>query len=256
MKNVICLIIILLCVIAYKNYIRNYKLYFEKIKTTKTTEQDCRRLAQKFNEGAKNIQNFFLPQTTIKFRKKNISVRLNCVVAFEKEKRFRLIVENFLKIKELDLGSNSSVFWYWSKQMRPSNLCFSSHENINKANLKAEFDPTWMMECMNLKEIDEKKCLFSQNTITQKLNNGSMIIVFDSNEKKIKSKFLYDAYGFLVANVEYNEYVDGFPRIINLNWLREDTSIQFDLHEAVLNAKIPDNYWKMPNTYPQINIGE
>ncbi len=178
-------------------------------------------------------------------------------IRYEKDKKFRMIIKGLLG-KELDLGSNESIFWFWAKRSDEKGLFFARHEDYLKTRLKTPFNPIWIMHSLGVDEIDEKNGFFIENGIIQNSKDAlgreiSTTYSIDENGRmgKIQTSTLD---GKLLISVLYNEYQGEFPKEIMYHWHEENRTMKIIFKNpreiGVSNLKL----WEMPDLRPQIDM--
>ena len=103
----------------------------ENVQKSKTIEE--------VNLINKNINNIFSKDVIVVAKKGKISIRLKGEIYFEKPKNFRFVLNSILG-KELDIGSNKNVFWYWSKRDKEKGLHYTTHDKMKDSRLKSIFN--------------------------------------------------------------------------------------------------------------------
>ena len=81
------------------------------------------------------------------------SLRANLML--ERPRNFRLRAQ--LLGPELDVGSNSELFWFWAKQNPRPAVYFARHDQFAQSQLRQQLpiDPVWMMEALGIVTLDE-----------------------------------------------------------------------------------------------------
>lgn len=218
------------------------------------------------NQELGKIKSIYCPKTNIAFKQGNgPKFRVNGELAAEKTKNFRLIVTHRLTGKEMDLGSNDRLFWFWNKRMKPPYLHFSTHENLNKTNLKAVLNPLWLMESFGIFPIEfaeaeiskHKKYWFVKNKKASNLGDEvTYVTLIDPEYKRVIGRYLYNKKEELFASAEYQEFYGCLPTIATFIWYDEQISLEINLQEFKINEGIDQKYWSMPSYENPINIGE
>lgn len=81
------------------------------------------------------------------------SLRANLMV--ERPRNLRLRAQ--LLGPELDVGSNSELFWFWAKQNPRPAIYFARHDQFAQSQLRQQLpiDPVWMMEALGIVTLDD-----------------------------------------------------------------------------------------------------
>lgn len=210
------------------------------------------------------IRSVYYPEMKLKV-KKDVSVSLDATMAYEKEKRFRMICSSFFG-KETDIGSNDEKFWFWSKRMDPPILYYAKHEDTHKSRLRKPFHPTWMRETVGVDEINTEKVYIEQDGDKWKIFqerisiNGRPIVhmTLIDNEKTL-GRYLYTPNGDLVISAEikafYHKQGHIVPKLVHIYWAEEDVAIQWVLDRPQVNTSINLRMWKMPNMRRSRDLG-
>lgn len=188
---------------------------------------------------------------------------------YEKDKNFRLVL-NSLFGKELDIGSNSHLFWYWAKRSTEKALYFSPHEHIKNTRLKEPVNPLFLKTVLLLDKIptQNSKVFKSENYIfieweTESINyDKKLTCCLKLNKKNYKpcNMMLKDPNNKLIAeiivqNVFLHEQVY-LPQNIKILWPEENIEMTWDLKDMEINTNINALYWNMPNYGKRIDISK
>ena len=215
------------------------------------------------NKRNLNIKSFYCKKASVKNWQDGKSFNLNAEIWFEKPAKFRMFLTSFLG-KEIDLGSNEEVFWFWSKRSDPRALHWAEHKDYYKTRLKTPFNPLWIMESFGLKKISlkDKKITESDNRIiiSQKTINASgkpiiKIVLIDKTTGKFVGLLVTDIYANPITSSEVIEYDGKFPTAILYNWYEEDAMMLIRFGDVQINTHIDSDTWKLPNINPKINMG-
>ena len=183
---------------------------------------------------------------------------LNGTIDFERDKNLRMIQSSFLG-KELDIGSNNDIFWFWSRRMRPSKLYFSKHENAFQSGLRTPFDPQWIMEVIGMKDINIKNCtILHKNKMwhiaEKRINTEQKVVVkvtlIDESKMAVVGHYIYDTYGNMLVSAEITEFYQTHPIVvpkqIKTTWFEEDVSNTWELKNPRINVMIDPRIWVIP----------
>lgn len=231
---------------------------------TKINKQEISYTINKINNRNEKIRTIscFLRTTSQMSYKR--PVKLNGSINYEKEKKFRLILNSFIG-KELDIGSNNNVFWFWSNRMQKPGLYWSTYENFTKTRLKTPFNPLWLSHCLGINTIT-----YTNNTtidllkdklrVINAIKNGNnedvvTITYIDYKKSIITGHGIYDSKGILEASSEIQKFNDeGLPEVISFMWYKEQASMIWHLSEIKTNVSINDKTWNLPRIMPMIDM--
>lgn len=217
-------------------------------------------IVDKINKKNEKTRTLIVKSMPVKIKSGTMSFRLNADLFHEKDKFFRLIVSSKLTGKEMDLGSNKDLFWFWSKRINPPSLYFAKHEDLWKTNLKTPLNPKLMIESLNIGIIDQKKItahkeddsylyLYEKGTVA---NGDDCIIVtiIDKIIEKVYARKLLDVNSNLIVNTIYN------GNNVFIEWKDENASMQWDMTNKEINGQIPDVIWKLPDYKTKVDMGQ
>ena len=219
---------------------------------------------KEINKRSSEIKSIFISEMPILLQQGKITAKVYGEMAMDKEKKFRLKVTHRITGKEMDIGSNDTHFWFWSKRMRPSALNYAKHEDLNKTMLRTALNPSWMMESMNISEIDTKNIEIAefknfiaiiQPRVSATKEKVTITTLIDPVEKLVVGRYLYNQEGKLIASTEYRDFFNLFPRKIIIIWYEENVTLNWDLSKIKTNVKVDPKFWNMPETIKKINIG-
>ena len=267
MKKIFLIIILSLGAIylftkkATPNYLDLHSKVLEEI--PKEKEHEILKIIKKINENNLKINNLFVENVSIKLKQK-ISLNVSGTMAFQRNKNFRMnIFSNFGK--ELDIGSNDSHFWFWSKGMNPPTLYYANHDNLKRTLLKNPLNPNWLLESLTLMELNTENIEIGKFknlwVILQKrkgISNENMTIatLIDPINERITGNYLYNSDGKMVASSEILGFYDKIPKRIFIIWYEEGITMEWTLNNPQINSKINSNLFLIPNIYPKINMGD
>jgi len=181
---------------------------------------------------------------------------------YNKDRDLRLKISSLFG-KEMDIGSNSTMFWFWSKRMRPSELNYSSYANMGNTGLKTPFNPLWLKGILGFDRIETKDIKISEHNglieIGRKERNIlgdeiDRITVIDKTRQLILAHFLYED-DKLVASSEIIEMRNGYPYKILISWNEEGIAMLWTFNSPEINGTISESQFLMPNITPKIDIG-
>ena len=243
----------------YKNKKNNHQeINLPQIENKNSTPKNI-PVVSKINEKNAKIKSVLIKSMPIKINNGGITFRLNGDLAHEKEKNFRFIATSKLTGREMDLGSNKDIFWFWSKRINPPALYFAKHEELSKTNLKTPLNPSWMIESLNVGLIDQKKIHGFTETdiylhIFEKRQSATgeectFMTTINKLSENICSRKLTDSYGKIITSTTYNEH------ITIIEWKDENVVMEWDTKGRQLNVDLPESMWKLPDYKKKINMG-
>jgi hypothetical protein len=233
----------------------------------KASNQQIIATINAINARNAKLRNFICDNVDIKYNQK-IRVHITGTIAMEKEKKFRMKVRSIAG-QELDLGSNDTHFWFWSKRMNPPVLHYAKHEDLGKSMLKTPLNPGWMMGSLNLGTIDTTGAevfRYGQHygvLAPKTAANGENVTVFtliDPQKQAVIGHYLYGANGKLQASSEVKSHqnINGFivPKEMFIIWYSEGVSLEWTLNNPRINTTINPSNWIMPTMRGAIDMGQ
>lgn len=217
-------------------------------------------LIDKINDKNNRIYNIYVKQMPIWLTINNITFKARGELAHQKDKLFRLHINTIITGKEMDLGSNNDIFWFWSKRMEPSYLYYSRHENISKTNLKTPLNPMWMIESLNFNLIDK-------GTIQAMIEKNEMYYIYQnrtsaSGEPIILITILDPKSESVIGRLMLNQIKENIVTITYKNksmktiWHNEAISMEWDMSSICYNTELPGKLWILPDYKNKFDIGK
>jgi hypothetical protein len=217
------------------------------------------------NEENSKIKNIYTDDMSILFKQGNMTAKVYGELALEKEKNFRLNIYHRITGKEIDVGSNKTNFWFWSKRMKPPALYYALHEELDKTMLRTALNPIWMMESLNIDSINVENieiAKFKENwaiiqpRISAMGENVEAVILINPIKKIVVGRYLYNQDGKLIVSTEYQNFKKNIPQKILIMWYEEKIILDLDLSKIQINVNINSNLWVMPNLKNKIDMGK
>lgn len=179
----------------------------------------------------------------------------------EKPKNFRLLV--YRSDKEMDLGSNDTCFWYWTKKHK-NNIFFGNYSDYPNIDLKATLNPLWIMESLGLHEIEnfenfetDKYFIYSQK-ITIKNEKIKRIIFIQKDINAIVGSYVLDEKDSIISSVEILEFYESknfyIPKNILVLWPEENIKMEWQFENIKLNNPMEKTLWDRPILELETNL--
>lgn len=217
------------------------------------------------NDRSSKIQSLYIAEMPIRLQQGNMTAKVYGELAMEKEKNFRLKVTHRLTGREMDIGSNSSYFWFWSKRMTPPALHYAKHEDLDKTMLRTALNPAWMMESLNVSPVDTENIEIGKFkdfwAAIQPRTSGTgekvtVVTLIHPTQKVVVGRYLYNQDGKLIASTEYQDFSGVIPRKILIMWYEEGITLDWDLSGVQTNVGINQQFWVMPDMRNKIDMGK
>jgi hypothetical protein len=194
-------------------------------------------------------------------------VTVSARLAIESPRSFRLTAESPLGEPEVDLGSNQSEFWFWSRRSEQKYMFVAYHdqESIDKRNFPIPFQPDWIMEVFGVMPID------AENVTAQPGPYGSRTVLLiadrlspqgrpvrkitkvDACHGIVLEHALYDEQGQLIASARMSHPVRDLrtqavlPSQIDLDWPNAKMGLTMWIQHPEVNPRhIPEKVWQRP----------
>jgi len=223
-------------------------------------DKEVIKLVERLNAQNQKISSIQVLDMPMRVSSDGMTYKLMGNLSYKKDKYFRLKVHHRLTGMELDIGSNDSEFWFWSKRMQPPALYFSKHENLAKTNLKSVFNPLWMMESLNIGVTDVKK-------ITKTLKKGNLYYTYENRTSAIGDPVtqitVYDAVSMVIVgrslidedgkSVITTAYTDSK---VNTLWHEENVRMEWDFSDKQVNCVTESGLFVMPDYKKKIDLSK
>jgi hypothetical protein len=198
--------------------------------------------------------------------------------AYQRPCNFRLRAETGISGPELDLGSNTELFWFWVKRSQPAALYFCRHEQYanSQARQMIPIDPNWLIEALGTLEIDpalqhsgpypDKGNRIQIRTIRNTPDGPNMkVTIIDATSAWVMEQQVYDAQGRLRAR----SITEGYrrdprtgiyvPAAVRVECPAAQFSMRIDLGDMQVNQLQGDPavLWSLPNDTgsPLVDLG-
>jgi hypothetical protein len=273
-KKLVLLFIFLLCSSLITIYLKEYNISppicdLENRKdglgvVSKELEDQYRSLIQEINEKNAYIQSFLCNNGEVRFWEGNQRFKLKSTVNYCKPFGFRMQIHSLMG-KELDLGSNDKIFWYWSKRDRLPGVYWAIYEDFQKTRLKTPFNPIFIRSTFGLEKIELENAKIADNNVDLTLTYpqvnsvGDRIwfsILINKERKEIDGFLIFDKNGQSLAVCEIQSRVNNFPNKILYLWKEENRSMSIVLKDPKINIAQGSDIFQMPEYSPKINMAD
>ncbi|MEX2175412.1 MAG: hypothetical protein WD872_13705 [Pirellulaceae bacterium] len=175
-------------------------------------------------------------------------------IAIEKPKNFRFRAGTALLGPELDMGSNSLLFWFWAARAPEPNVYFARHDLFaaSRARQMLPIEPTWLIEALGVVEIDPATILEGpikagedrvqiKTTLQASAGQFTRLVHFHGKHGWILEQHLYDERNQLVASARSSNHhyyhLDGvsLPKRIEVSVPQGQLQFQLDISEWRIN---------------------
>jgi hypothetical protein len=212
-----------------------------------------------------SIDSFVSTDVKIKIWQDGRRLKLSGFISYQKPDGFRMTISSILG-KEMDLGSNDKVFWYWSRRDSRPSLYWATYEDYSKTRLKDPFNPLFMRATLGFEQLTslEKVFITEDNnrivvTYDQKNSMGDPILyhVFvDKVKQRITGFQINKDTGESIATCQIRQWANDLPSEIVYSWHEEKVTMLIQLNNPSVNLKLnKKSFFKLPDINPKINMG-
>lgn len=259
---------IFLCMIKESNYKKEKPIHLQETKRQIETISLNKKILSSINEKKSLIRRIKVNSLVVNNKIGVLNINSSGFLTYEKDKNFRFVLNSIFG-KEVDIGSNSTYFWYWSKRSTDKSLFFSSYEDIKNTRLKDPVNPLILKSILfidnlpieNTQIYESENYFFIEWEIESINDNEKMLCCMKIDKKTYqphnmtlknsKNKLISE---IIVQNVF--KYKDSYlAQKIKVNWPDENIEMTWILKDIEINNSISSSYWKMPNHDHKINIG-
>jgi hypothetical protein len=105
------------------------------------------------NDNSSRIQSFYVSRAKIGVPG---FPALNANIAFERPRNFRLRADTMFTGPEVDLGSNTDLFWFWVRRNQPPAMFFCRHDQYagSAARQVIPVEPEWLVQALGIVTFD------------------------------------------------------------------------------------------------------
>ncbi len=233
------------------------------------------------NQNTDRVQTYYT--TTAKFTVPGMGVGLPLLrgtIAYERPRNFRLTAGIALTGgTEVDLGSNSELFWFWVKQNEPPALYYCRHDQyVNSAARQIlPIDPTWIGDALGLVQLNPSAnyagpverpdgTLEIRSTISTPTGPMQRALVVDATRAWVLEQHLYKTSGgppvasAVAEDFRYDETARvSLPRKVTIRVPASELTLTIDVGRVAINQGIPNAalMWSPPAAegYPRVDLG-
>ena len=175
-------------------------------------------------------------------------------LAYDKnDLKFRFLADSRFG-REMDIGTNSNLFWFWSKRFS-SALYYDSKDKIKDCNLKPQFNPNFLIKILGLEPI-KNNIVTDQGMLSYEEIDRMVYICIIKNNLPARH-YLYNN-NKVIAYAEVIEYqqVENFivPKKMKLIIPDENVSIDWTFADTEINKDMKDQDWSLPKNKQKVEI--
>lgn len=222
-------------------------------------------IVKEINSRIERINSLSCDNLEVKIWQNGHRFKLTGSLYSENPQNFRMQIESIFG-KELDIGSNDKLFWYWSRRDKKPGLHYAYHQDFNKTRLKTPFNPMFLRNTLGTETIKNKDCKIVENNQNimlsypfQRASIGEPVffsIFVNKARKQVTGYLVADKNGKTIASCEIQEYSGDIPVKILYTWYEEDKILLIHLRSPKLNPTLSPTLWVIPDLSPKINMAE
>jgi hypothetical protein len=170
---------------------------------------------------------------------------------------------------ELDMGSNSLLFWFWAARAPEPDVYFARHDLFadSRARQMLPIEPTWLIQALGVVEIDPVTILEGptdagndrvqlKTTLTASAGQFTRLVQLHDKHGWVLEQHLFDGRGELVASARNSQHeyyhLDGvsLPKRIEVQVPQGQMQFQLDVGQWVINQPPPEgqDLFELPRT--------
>jgi hypothetical protein len=207
------------------------------------------------NGNSAQVQSLFTSQGTVTIP--GIPTAMRTVVAYQRDRRLRLHADTALTGKELDLGSNDDLFWFWVKRNQPPALYFCRHDRFAASSARQilPVEPNWLPRALGVVTFDPtarhqgpariSAGRLEIRTLPSTPDGFTEVTVIDASRAVVLEEHVYDSKGQRLATALLSKHQrDGttgitLPRHVDLNLPTINLEIAIELKDEQINRLQP-----------------
>ena len=184
--------------------------------------------------------------------------QLNANIAFERPRNFRLRAETMFTGPEVDLGSNSELFWFWIRRNQPPAMFFCRHDQFagSSARQIVPVEPEWLVQALGVVSFDageQHQGPFpvragrveirstNPNVPASSADAVTRLTVIDDSRGTVLEEHLYDRSGQRIATAKLSKHVRDpasgviLPRHVEIEWPSAKFEMSIEMSDVQIN---------------------
>ena len=227
------------------------------------------QVIQVVNQNSSQIQSFSTDRASISGMG---SPSLPASVAFQRQRRFRLIARSGIVGTEVDVGSNDELFWFWIKRAQPPAMNYCRHDQFANSPVRqmVPFEPGWLIEALGVMEFDPglphqgpfplPNDRLRIDTIRNTPDGPvTKVTIIDGSQGWVLEQHIYDARRRLLASAIASGHRRDplsnlvMPTMVDINCPLAQLNLHINLGNVEINRLSGDRaaLWTMPS-YPGV----
>jgi hypothetical protein len=180
---------------------------------------------------------------------------LSANLSFQRPRSFRLIAQTFIG-RELDIGSNDELLWFWVKHAQPPALFYCRHDQFaaSAARQVMPVEPKWLIEAFGVVTFNPADQIEGPSPVgkgrvrvrTRPRGPGpssgvSHVTIIDESTALILEEHLYDARDVRLATALLSKHVRDpatgakLPRHVEIQWPTVNFEMTIDMADLQVN---------------------
>ncbi|HTM56408.1 MAG TPA: hypothetical protein VL175_20420 [Pirellulales bacterium] len=177
---------------------------------------------------------------------------LSANLSFQRPRSFRLIAQTFIG-RELDIGSNDELLWFWVKHAQPPALFYCRHDQFaaSAARQVMPVEPEWLIEAFGVVTFNPADQIEGPSPVgkgrvrvrTRPRGPGgvSHVTIIDESTALILEEHVYDARDVRLATALLSKHVRDpasgakLPRHVEIQWPTVNFEMTIDMADVQVN---------------------
>ena len=203
---------------------------------------------------------------------------LRALIAYQRQRNFRLRADTAFTGAEVDVGSNEQLFWYWIKRNQPPAFFYCQHDQFaaSQARQVLPIEPAWLIRALGVVSFEpgvvhEGPIPVSAGRLEVRTppllpGGNTRVTVIDASRGVVLEEHVYDPHGTRLATALLSRHRrDGttgitLPRHVDLHLPAARLEIGLDLNNLqvnTLNANQADLFAKPAYPgYAEVNLAD
>jgi hypothetical protein len=188
--------------------------------------------------------------------------KLDANLSVESPRNLRLVATS-IRGKEVDFGSNSERFWFWTKAERPDIILTATHDGQQNL-IELPFPPSWLMEALGVVPLDTSRSqllreaadLDEVQLVSNQLLDGrpvQRVMTVNLALGQIVQHALFDQQSQLIASARMSDFrrpngedaSTRLPHRVELNWVRAKMKLTLTMKEIDVNPQFNSHTWEL-----------
>lgn len=193
-----------------------------------------------------------------------LAPKLDANLSVESPRNLRLVATS-IRGKEVDFGSNSDRFWFWTKAERPDIILTGTHDGLAQQEvIELPFPPSWLMEALGVVPLDTSRAQLLRETsdsdtvqlVSNQLLEGrpvQRVMTVNLVSGQVVQHALFDQQSQLIASARMSDFRRPagddasirLPHKIELNWARTGMTLTMKMKEIDANPQFNTRTWQV-----------